>query len=400
MNAPRPQKSFSDEYRIVDVIGEGGMGRVYRALQTSRNRVVAVKVQTSSASDQKAHQRARNEANIQKGLYHPNIVEFYEQADWNGRPCLIMEYVNGITLAERLKTRGALPVKQALIIFGQIVSAVAYLHDHNIIHRDIKSANIRLTGEGGAKLLDFGIAKNDFPPDLTQTGFVIGTVEYLSPERINSGKADEQSDIWALGVLLYEMLTGRVPFTAKTFGTLYQQINGASFTLPPELHVPRSVWKLIARCLKKDPADRFQSAAELLSEIRQIIAQCEAEITSPRLTAFAQAAQQSVLRPLLQAQSSRRLALLSALVVMLFVAWNYSGVWFSNADHSIRIEPADGPAELYVDGRFVDTTPLDLPARVGEPISFELRRNGVRKTVHFLVTSNMKSWSEPLQTGF
>lgn len=396
MHSTRQQTIISNEYRIVDVIGEGGMGRVYRALQTSRNRVVALKVLTSAISDQKALQRACNEAHVQQGLRHPNIVEFYEQVEWNGRPCLVMEYVEGVTLAEQLKTHGAMSVPQALTIFRQIVSAVAYIHEHDIIHRDIKSANIRLTPEGRAKLLDFGIAKNEFSPRVTQTGFVIGTVEYLSPERINSGKADERSDIWALGILLYEMLTGSVPFAAKTFGTLYRQINRAAFALPTELHVPRSVARLITRCLKKDPAERVQSAAELLSEVRQAMAQMEVRT---RKRPVQKLAALTTHLPL-QTQKWRRLVLLLALLLVAFFVWNSRGGWFSNADHVLRIEPADGPAELYVDGQFVDTTPLDLPVRVGESLSFELRRNGVRKTVRLLVTNNMKSWSEPLQTGF
>ena len=313
MDHTRPQNRFHHEYRIVDVIGEGGMGRVYRALQTSRNRVVAVKVLTNATADQRL--RARNEANIQQQLRHPNIVEFYEQVEWDGLPCLVMEYVEGVTLAEQLKKRGAMPVAQALAIFGQIVAAVDYIHDHDIIHRDIKSANIRITAEGRGKLLDFGIAKNEFSPHLTQAGFVIGTVEYLSPEQINSGKADERSDIWALGILLYEMLTGSVPFTAKTFGTLYQQINRASFTLPPELHVPRSVGRLIARCLKKDPAERVQSAAELLSEVRQASAQTAT--TARSFTAFAHTARQSVLPPL--APARRRPLLLIVLSIALLL---------------------------------------------------------------------------------
>ncbi len=394
MNTTRQQKTFQHEYRIVDIIGEGGMGRVYRALQTARNRVVAIKVLT--ASDSIAVQRAINEARIQQGLQHPNIVEFYEQIEWDARPCLVMEYVEGVTLAEQLRHHGAMPMATALSVLSQIVSAVAYLHEHDIIHRDIKASNIRLTPDGGAKLLDFGIAKNEFTPQLTQTGFVVGTVEYLAPEQINSGKADERSDIWALGILLFEMLTGSVPFTANTFGTLYQQINRASFTLPSESHVPRAVAKLITRCLKKDPAERVQSAAELLAEVRQAMAQGKSEHTPHRVSHLVAAAQQSVW----QASARRRPLLLLALLAVLFVVWNYHGTWFSNADHSIRIEPADGPAELFVDGTLQGTTPLDLPARVGEPIRFKLQRGNVSKEYRFTVTSNMKSWSEPLQTGF
>ncbi|HEX4947569.1 MAG TPA: serine/threonine-protein kinase [Blastocatellia bacterium] len=393
MNTTRQQTIFSKEYRIVDVIGEGGMGRVYRALQTSCNRVVAVKVLT--ASDPKAIQRALNEARIQQGLRHSNIVEFYEQVEWDGRPCLVMEYVEGVTLAEQLK-RGAMPVAQALAVFRQVVSAVAYIHDHDIVHRDIKAANIRLTSDGRAKLLDFGIAKNELTPHLTQTGFVVGTVEYLAPEQINSGRADERSDIWALGVLLFEMVTGKVPFTAKTFGTLYQQINRASFTLPPELPIPRNVAKLIARCLKKDPADRFQSAAELLAEVRHASAPSKHHHTPHRVSHLVAAAQQSVL----PSSSRRRPLLLLALLAALILAWNNLYVCCPNTGHSIRIEPADGPAELFVDGTLQGTTPLDLPARVGEPIRFKLQRGNVSKEYRFTVTSNMKSWSEPLQTGF
>ncbi len=391
MNNTRPKTIFSHEYRIVDVIGEGGMGRVYRALQTSRNRVVAVKVLT--ASDRNAVQRAINEARIQQGLRHPNIVEFYEQVEWDNRPCLVMEYVAGVTLAEQLQQRGAMPVHQALAIFSQIVSAVAYIHEHDIIHRDIKAANIRLTADGCAKLLDFGIAKNEFSPQLTQTGFVVGTVEYLAPEQINRGQADALSDIWALGILLYEMLTGSVPFTANTFGTLYQQINRASFTLPPKLHVPRNVAKLIARCLKKDPAERVQSAAELLAEVRQAMAQGKGERTPRGVSHLVETTQQSM-------SSRRRPLLLLALLAVLWMVWNYHGAWFSDAAHSIRIEPADGSAELFVDGTLQGTTPLDLPARIGEPIRFKLQRGNVSKEYRFTVTSNMKSWSEPLQTGF
>ena len=394
MHSTRQQTIISNEYRIVDVIGEGGMGRVYRALQMSRNRIVAVKVLT--ASDPKAVPRAVNEARIQQGLRHPNIVEFYEQVEWDGRPCLVLEYVEGVTLAEHLQRRGAMPVAQTLAIFSQIVFAVAYIHEHGIVHRDIKAANIRITADGRAKLLDFGIAKNEFSPQLTQTGFVVGTVEYLAPEQINSGKADERSDIWALGILLFEMLTGSVPFTAKTFGTLYQQINRASFTLPPGLHIPRSVTKLIARCLKKDPAERMQSAAELLAEVRQALAQGKGEHAPHGVSRLAAAAQQSVG----QGSLRRRPLLLLALLAALFLVWNYHDIWFSNVDHSIRVEPADGPAELFVDGTLQGITPLDLPAHIGEPIRFKLQRGNVSKEYHFTVTSNMKSWSEPLQTGF
>ena len=189
-----------------------------------------------------------------------------------------------------------------------------------------------------------------------------------------------------------------MPFTAKTFGTLYQQINRASFTLPPELHVPRGVTKLIVRCLKKDPAERVQSAAELLSEVRQASAPGKAETTARSFALLAQTVRKPLL--LLQPSSTRRLLLLAMLVAVLYVAWHPPDVWFRSANHSIRIDPADGPAELYVNGSLQGTTPLDLPARIGEPLRFRLQRGNLSKDKNFIVTSNMKVWSEPLQTGF
>lgn len=392
MNTATRQPATIGPYRVVDVSGEGGMGRVYRAIHATRHHVVAIKVLHSAVRDDQAVARVVNEARIHAGLHHPNIVRFHELLEWEGRPCLVMEYVDGHTLSELLKTSGALPPRQALRIFQQIVEAVAYIHRHDIVHRDLKPHNIRLTSDGRVKLLDFGIARNEDTPKMTQTGFVIGTLEYLSPEQLRSGQASQLSDIWALGILLYEMISGTVPFAAGTFGTFYEKINQARFRSSPELRkaVPREVWKLISRCLKKHPQNRYQSASELLTEVRRLN-EAPPSTRHPlfRVSAFMR-----------QAQAHRpKLPVVAAGVLALIIGWWLFSSSLPNDPnlHSIRIEPVDGPAELFQDNRYLGTTPYEIHAHVGERVTLELRREGLRKPVEFFVTDNKKVYAEPLR---
>src|SRR5262249_7793392 len=157
-------------------------------------------------------ERFYNEARIQAQLLHPNIAVLYDFLEYNGQPLIIMEYIDGQTLSERIATMGCLPLPEALSIFQAVVGAIDYIHCHVVVHGDIKSNNIKIDPSGTVKLLDFGIAKSETTPNMTVTGGIIGTLEYLSPEQFKGGIADMRSDIWALGVLFYEMLSGRVPF--------------------------------------------------------------------------------------------------------------------------------------------------------------------------------------------
>src|ERR671926_1725415 len=174
------------EYRIVDFIGAGGMGEVYRALHSKIGRGAAVKVltQTSQASD--FAERFSNEARIQAALQHPNIATLYDFCEVGGQPCIIMEYVDGQTISERIAAYraaygAALPLSETVYIFARVVEAIDYIHCHGVIHRDIKSNNIKVSSTGQVKLLDFGIAKGNMSPGLTETGSVVGTLEYISP---------------------------------------------------------------------------------------------------------------------------------------------------------------------------------------------------------------------------
>lgn len=262
------------DYRLIDFLGKGGMGEVYRAVHAKIGKVVAVKVLTEAGKSRSMIERFNNEARIQARLNHPRIAALHDFLELNGQPCIIMEYVDGHTIDDCIRSFGPIPARDALRIFQSIVDAISYIHSNGIIHRDIKSNNIKITSTGEVKLLDFGIAKSGSSPNLTVTGDVFGTLQYLSPEQLKGGTADARSDIWALGILLYEMVSADVPFKATTIGDLCDKIMKGNYTPPSALNanVPASFDAIISRCLKKNPSSRYQSAQELLNAVAQVAA--------------------------------------------------------------------------------------------------------------------------------
>jgi predicted Ser/Thr protein kinase len=314
------------EYRVIDFIGAGGMGEVYQATHTKIGRMAAIKVLTHVTGTAGMLERFFNEAKIQASLHHPNIATLYDFAEINGLPCIIMEYVDGMTLAERVRPSGPLPLAETLYVFQAVVEAITYMHNHGVVHRDIKSNNIKLGLDGQVKLLDFGIAKADSSPGLTATGSVIGTLEYLSPEQLMGGTADARSDIWALGVLLYEMVTGRVPFEATTLGELCEKIKKVKYPPPVILNpaVAQEVAAIIARCLKKNPKDRYHLAQDLLDDtkrLRGLVPAAEGRGIRQTLAAGVRAAQHSW-----AARTSRFVAAaIAGLVVVVGIGWYLSG---------------------------------------------------------------------------
>src|SRR5215813_9675508 len=257
------------EYRLVEKLGEGGMGEVYQGVHSKIGRVVAVKILSQAAHSPEFVERFLNEARIQGGLQHHNIVTLYDFLEYNGQPCIIMEYIEGRTLTDCIQTWGGIPLPDAIRYFQSVVEAIAYVHSRGIVHRDIKSNNVKVTPSGQIKLLDFGIAKSGASPALTVTGAFVGTLQYLSPEQLVGGVADVRSDIWSLGVLFYEMTTSHLPFEANTIGELCQKITKSSYTPPSVMNqgVPKEVQNIIQKCLKKNPADRYQSADDLLKDV-------------------------------------------------------------------------------------------------------------------------------------
>jgi len=274
-------------YEIQSPLGAGGMGEVYRARDTRLDRTVAVKILSSHlSSNPEAKQRFDREARAISSLSHPNVCQLYDVGLQDGTSYLVMEYLEGETLADRLR-KGPLPVEQVLKCGIEICDGLEKAHKSGVIHRDLKPGNIMLT-KGGAKLMDFGLAKPALPATppssgLTQTlatprdpltmeGMVVGTFQYMAPEQLEGGEADVRSDIFALGAVLYEMVTGRRAFEGKTTASTIAAILAAD---PPALSSvqplsPRALEATVKSCLAKDPDERLQTAHDVKLQLKWI----------------------------------------------------------------------------------------------------------------------------------
>ncbi|MBX9670680.1 MAG: protein kinase [Candidatus Obscuribacterales bacterium] len=279
-------KVIGRHYRILELIGQGGMSRVYRATHLLLSRTVAVKyINPKFVHDHKSVQRFQQEAKAAAALKHPNICAVNEFGmDEEGRPFLVMDFVDGISLSDVLKTQSPLTPEHALDIIEQVCQALVHAHGYGVVHRDIKPGNIVLTrnleGREIVKLVDFGLARLTDPEgekrqNLTKTGEVLGTPYYMSPEQCIGRKVDVRSDLYSVGCVFFELLTGRPPFQHdNTVMTLMAHVNEAPPVLPDNLH-SALLSRIVERCLKKDPDNRFQTSSELLREISR--AQISAE---------------------------------------------------------------------------------------------------------------------------
>lgn len=263
---------INDRYEIIDKVGSGGMADVYKAKCHRLNRYVAIKVlKAEYSSDKNFVSKFRNEAQSAAGLSHPNIVNVYDVGEDNGLYYIVMELVEGITLKRFIERKGHLEIKEAVGISIQIAQGMEAAHANHIIHRDIKPQNIIISREGKVKVTDFGIAKAATSNTVTQNA--IGSVHYLSPEQARGGYSDERSDIYSLGVTLYEMLTGRVPFAGdNTVSVALLHIQGEATPvreLNPSVSV--SLDKIVQKCMQKKQERRYQSASELIQDLKNSI---------------------------------------------------------------------------------------------------------------------------------
>jgi serine/threonine protein kinase len=260
-------------YRIEELIGEGGMGTVYRAVDTMLGREVALKMLHPKLLQQSTFlDRFKNEAQILAKLNHPNIAilhNFIKDAD---DYFMVMEYVEGENLENLLKKQGNLAPEAAIPIVKQALEGLSHAHKKGILHRDIKPANLILTKEGTVKLMDFGIAKAIGGQRLTQVNRLVGTLEYLSPEQIQGQEPSPQSDIYAVGVLLFELLTGKLPYQAQTDYDLMQKIISHKPLKISELsaNVNKNLENIVSKCLNKKPEQRFTSATGVFEELGKI----------------------------------------------------------------------------------------------------------------------------------
>lgn len=264
-------------YEIIEEIGRGGMAVVYKALHTSLERIVAIKeLHSSLRDDMELVERFKREAKAAASLNHPNIVQVYDF--WNDRNTyyLAMEYIDGVDLKTILERCGRLPLEIALIIAAQISDAIDFAHQRKIVHRDIKTGNIIVSKKGIVKLADFGIAHimDTTGSHLTQSGIVLGTPAYMSPEQVRGDKLTEASDIFSFGIVMYEMLTGKKPFVEDTDEKVIYKILTKKPTPPRRLNteIPFRVQWIISRCLQKKQHKRYKSMAEVRDALARLAA--------------------------------------------------------------------------------------------------------------------------------
>jgi hypothetical protein len=252
-------------YRILEKLGEGGMGVVYRAVDVNLDRTVAIKaLNTELSGDAELEQRFRTEVKALGNLNHTNLATLHTLLIENGRPWMVMEFIEGETLAQLVQRRGPIPSEEAISLFQQALSGIGYAHRMGILHRDIKPGNIMLNREGVVKVMDCGIAKALSARGVARTGAYLGNPLYMSPEQFLNRGLDSRSDIYSLGVTLYEMLTGKVPFSADSD---YQIMADHVNTPPPLLtsifpYVPKGVERAALKALEKNPDARYQNAQE------------------------------------------------------------------------------------------------------------------------------------------
>jgi serine/threonine-protein kinase len=266
-----PETIIDGRYRVISRLGSGGMADVYLAEDQLLGRQLAVKVlHHHFAEDQEFVERFRREASSAAGLSHPNIVAIFDRGEWNGTYYIAMEYVAGRSLKTVVREQGALDPAAAIDIVTQILRAARFAHKRGVIHRDLKPHNVILDDEGRARVTDFGIAKAG-ASDMTLTGSIMGTAQYLSPEQAQGHTVSGRSDLYAVGVILYELLTGSVPFDGETAVAIAFKQVSADPHAPSERQpgVPPALDAVVLRALAKDPARRFADADEFIAALQQ-----------------------------------------------------------------------------------------------------------------------------------
>jgi serine/threonine-protein kinase len=268
-------------YRILGELGRGAMGVVYRASDDVLNRTVAIKTINMAADPQERadyERRFYQEAKAAGSLNHPNIVTIYDLGETGEVVYMAMEYIEGIELRDLLQ-RGGLDLAAALDIVAQVAEGLAFAHERGVIHRDVKPANIMVVRDGPAKIMDFGIARIRTSEVKTQTGMLLGSPKYMAPEQLLGGEVDQRCDLFSLGVVLYEAVTGVPPFSGTDIRQIMYQIVHAIPPAPSELNrrSPAMLDLIVAKALAKEPAERYQQAREFAADLRA----CRAQLAAP-----------------------------------------------------------------------------------------------------------------------
>lgn len=375
-------------YRLTERIGAGGMGVVYRAEPLVGGDPVAVKVFGAETTSARDLARFYHEGRIHRSLVHPHIATCHDLINVDGTPCLVMEYLGGESLAERIHRRGRLSAAEALAAVRDLAGAVAHAHSRGVVHRDIKPSNARATTTGVLKLLDFGIARTGDMRGLTASGHVIGTPAYLAPEQFLGAAASPASDVWALGVLLYEAVVGALPFDGATPEALLAQVTLDRLVLPSERvsdddpRLLRAVDDIVSACLVRTPARDRLSASSLALRARAALRGSALPTPAP---------QGSVWRAWpVGPPSWRRVSWVAAGALLALVA-----LWWSRPDELPEDErglhhiDANREAVVYVNGRRACLTPCEYVGRLGDLIDVRIEADGISpQQARIEITSN------------
>jgi serine/threonine-protein kinase len=313
-------KRIADRYELEELCGSGGMSSVYRARDTLLERNVALKIlHEHYTDDQEYVERFRREARAVAQLSHPNLVTVIDRGEDEGRQFIVFEYVPGENLKELLIRTGPLPIRRAIEIALQVARGLAFAHGHGLVHRDVKPQNVLLNGEGEAKVTDFGIARSlDVKHGMTQTGTVLGTSNYIAPEQANGRPVEQRTDVYSLGVVLYELLTGEVPFKGDNFvAVAMKHINEP----PPSIleqraDAPLRLAAAVERALAKRPQERFPTMGAFADELERCLAELGTPDAERTLIAPSPVVRQSRRRRVRAGRRTRWPLILSALLLV------------------------------------------------------------------------------------
>jgi hypothetical protein len=342
------QQLIADRYELKETVGSGGMSTVYCAFDTLLERHVALKIlHEQFGSDEEHVERFRREARAVAQLSHPNIVTVIDRGEENGRQFIVFELIDGENLKELVERGGPLPVRRVVELGLEIGRALAFAHAQGLVHRDVKPQNVLLNSDGLAKVTDFGIVRSLDAVGQTETGTVMGTSHYIAPEQARGERVDAQTDIYSFGVVLYELLTGEVPYPGENF--LSVAMKHVNEPVPSVLErrpdAPLRLAALVELCMAKQPAERPESMEDVVSELQSVLAEHDAKggseatmIIRPEPVAKPQRAQRRGAR--------RPFPVWPALVVALVVAAVIGGVLLAGREDGAPNAAADDPVQL------------------------------------------------------
>ena len=310
---------IAGRYELLELIGKGGMSSVYKAHDRLLDRQIAVKIlHPHFTEDEEYVERFRREARAVAQLSHPNIVTVIDRGEDERRQFIVFEYVEGENLKQMLERTGPMPVRDALLLTLQMARALAFAHGRGLIHRDVKPQNVLLNADGQAKMTDFGIARSVDVQGVTITGTVLGTSEYIAPEQARGQRVDAQTDVYSLGVVLYELLVGGVPYEGETFVTV--ALKHVNEPVPPVLErrpdLPPRVALAVERAMAKSPDERFSSMQEVIDELEACLAELDPAGEQATMISGRPVAPKRARRP---SRRKRRLGVLWPVVAVLAV---------------------------------------------------------------------------------